>query len=288
MHRTTFTRRGALLATLLVMMVAAMFGNGQIAHAASKQLGTTCAFTITVQQGDWLSRISPQWRRIAAQSGIQHPNRIYPGETLCITASQAAEIRQQRLEALRLVAVHRVEFVTTALHKTVIKKRTNHQHGGNGVTQHPRHKGSHHHGGNGGPPVPVGGNLGPCGGNYNWSAESPSLWRAPVGCFGRIFAQSAVSSAPWHSPGWCNYVVEALRHTNNLWGLGYSHIHVGAVVFFSGGVWGASRAGHWAMVASIHNGWMLIIEENFAYRGGGFYRLDYRFVPISRGETFLG
>lgn len=284
MHRTTLTRRGAFLAAFLIVVFAAIFGQSQPAHAA--QLETNCAFTITVHQGQWLSRISPQWRSIAAQSGIQNPNRIYPGEKLCITASQAAEIREQRLEALQLVAVHRIQVVTTALHKTARKKRTNHHHGY--PPQPPRHKGSHHHGGNGHPPVPGSGNLGPCGGNYNWGAESPSLWRAPVGCFGRIFSQSAVSSAPWHSPGWCNYVVEALRHTNNLWGLGYSHLHVGAVVFFSGGVWGASRAGHWAMVASIHNGWMLIIEENFAYRGGGFYRLDYRFVPISRGETFLG
>jgi hypothetical protein len=33
---------------------------------------------------------------------------------------------------------------------------------------------------------------------------------------------------------------------------------------------------------------MLIIEENFTWRGGGFGRVDYRLVPIGGGETFLG
>lgn len=131
------------------------------------------------------------------------------------------------------------------------------------------------------------GYLGPCGGSYPWTG-SVGLWVAPTGCFGKIFSPSAVSSGTWASAGYCNWVPEALHHTNNLWGLPRSAVHAGAAVFFSGGVYGASSGGHWANVVSVHGSWMLIIEENFSWRGGGFGRVDYRFVPIGGGESFMG
>lgn len=131
------------------------------------------------------------------------------------------------------------------------------------------------------------GGLGPCGGDYPWTG-SVGLWVAPMGCFAQIFSPSAVSTGTWNSVGYCNWVVEALHHTNNLWGMPRLGLHVGAAVFFAGGVYGASAAGHWANVVSIHGSWMLIIEENFTWRGGGFGRIDYRFVPIGGGESYYG
>lgn len=269
MHRMALYR-SKFIAAAFILFVMGMLGNvmnsapavdaaPMVAFAQVK-----CAYIVTVTRGDWLSKIAPQtWRTVAANNNLRNANIIFPGQKLCITPESVRGISERRL-----VAVH-------------VTKPTKPAKPASGS------KGSQPTVGKTGTTAPVSGNLGPCGGNYNWAAETPSLWKAPVGCFGRIFSPSSVSTAAWHSPGFCNWVVEALHRTNNLWGLPHISLRPGAAIFFSGGVYGASSAGHWANVVSIHGGWMLIIEENFTWRGGGFGRIDYRFVPIGRGETFL-
>ena len=119
-----------------------------------------------------------------------------------------------------------------------------------------------------------------------------SSWTVPEGCFGRIFWPSPHNYVARPSYGWCNWWPEVLHPAYS----GSTVLHlpshrtpiVGAVVWFSGGVQGASWAGHYAQVVAISpNGyWLLITEMNFAWRGGGWQRVDYRFVHIGAGVSF--
>lgn len=115
-----------------------------------------------------------------------------------------------------------------------------------------------------------------------------SSWAVPNGCYGRIFyPSSSLPRVP--SWGWCNMVPE-LAHINyrgtSVLGL-YKHYgapRVGAVIWYNPGVQGASSEGHWGLVVAIGpNGWMLTEEANFYYRGGGFGRIDYRYVRYNTG-----
>lgn len=118
--------------------------------------------------------------------------------------------------------------------------------------------------------------------------SNASAWAVPHGCYGHIFyPSSSLPRVP--SWGWCNMVPE-LAHINysgtSVLGL-YKHYgapRVGAVIWYNPGVQGASSAGHWGLVVAIGpNGWMLTEEANFYYRGGGFDRIDYRFVKYNTG-----
>ncbi len=63
----------------------------------------------------------------------------------------------------------------------------------------------------------------------------------------------------------------------------------GATVVFAGGVQGASSAGHYARVVAVAPGgqWLLISEMNFTWRGGGFGRINYRYIHTGAGITFI-
>jgi surface antigen len=45
---------------------------------------SSCTRWFVVRSGDWLSRITPNWRAVAAYNGLTNPNRIYPGQRLCL------------------------------------------------------------------------------------------------------------------------------------------------------------------------------------------------------------
>jgi hypothetical protein len=62
----------------------------------------------------------------------------------------------------------------------------------------------------------------------------------------------------------------------------------GAAIFFYGNVQGADSAGHWAQVVAIapDNYWILISEMNFAWRGAGWSKVDYRYVHAGPGVIF--
>jgi CHAP domain len=64
---------------------------------------------------------------------------------------------------------------------------------------------------------------------------------------------------------------------------------VGATVIFQRGVQGASswggHAGH--VVAVYGGGWFLISEMNFYANGGGWDRVDYRYVHTGSGVSFI-
>lgn len=116
-------------------------------------------------------------------------------------------------------------------------------------------------------------------------------WSIPSGCYSHIYYPNRYRYVSRPSFGWCNWWPEVLHY----WLSGYTALHlpshswpaVGATVYFAPYVQGASSAGHYAEVVAIGpHGWLLITEMNFYWRGGGFARVDYRFIHTGSGVSF--
>ena len=149
--------------------------------------------------------------------------------------------------------------------------------------------------GNGTPPAPSAPNpvntVGqPCHDRVVFPA-SIHQWSAPSGCYGRIYYPNPANYVNRPSYGWCNWWPEVLHPTLT----GYAALHqpnhstprAGAVVFFAPFVQGASAAGHYAQVVAVGpGGWLLITEMNFYWRGGGWQKVDYRFIHTGPGVVF--
>jgi surface antigen len=122
-----------------------------------------------------------------------------------------------------------------------------------------------------------------------------SNWTAPPGCYAKIYQPDQNAYSSLTSFGYCNWWVEALhpKHPDLLldpakYTTGTTPVP-GAAMWFDPGVQGASSAGHWAQVVAVNPDgyWMLITEMNFAWRGGGFGRVDYRYVHVGPGVVFI-
>lgn len=131
----------------------------------------------------------------------------------------------------------------------------------------------------------------PCRETVRWPARI-TQWTVPLGCYARIYYPNPARYRVRPSYGWCNWWPEVLHPgyagSTVLHLPGHNQPRVGSVVFFSGGVQGASAAGHYAQVVAIAPGgyWILITEMNFYWRGGGFKRVDYRFIHLGPGVSF--
>lgn len=133
--------------------------------------------------------------------------------------------------------------------------------------------------------------LQPCSSAIVWPSHI-TAWTVPSGCYGRIFYPNLHNYVVRPSYGWCNWWPEVLHP----WLGGSDALHLpshsrpvaGAVVYFAPGVQGASSVGHYAQVVAIAPGgyWLLITEMNFLWRGGGWARVDYRFVHLGAGVSF--
>lgn len=134
----------------------------------------------------------------------------------------------------------------------------------------------------------------PCGGSRSivWTVPVNS-WSVPPGCFGGIFSVNpwgySDSAAIIGVYGWCNWWPEAITGnpaaTQGAW---HSSPWVGAVIHFAPGDQGAGSGGHWGYVESIGpNGWILISEMNMYWRGGGWQKVDYRYVQVNAGTSFI-
>lgn len=130
----------------------------------------------------------------------------------------------------------------------------------------------------------------PCSGGTLFPGQI-SQWTVPQGCYSQIFSPNPANYPSRPSWGWCNWWPEALHPGD----AGYSALHgavdgaphSGDVVHFNAGVQGAGGAGHYAqVVAARSDGWLLITEMNFYWRGGGFGRVDYRFVHTGAGVWY--
>ena len=116
-------------------------------------------------------------------------------------------------------------------------------------------------------------------------------WTVPVSCYSGIYT---TPNEGYPSYGWCNYIPEMLhpwlgKTTAALYLPGHGGFapKVGATVYFSGGEQGASPEGHYAEVVAVGpNGWNLVVEMNFYWRGGGFAKVDFRYIHNSAGITY--
>jgi len=131
----------------------------------------------------------------------------------------------------------------------------------------------------------------PCRSAVQWP-KTISQWTVPLGCYSKIYAPGPASYPSRPSYGYCNWWPEVLHPGYS----GSSALHLashstpkaGAVVWFSPGVQGASSEGHYAQVVAVAPGgkWVLITEMNFYWRGGGFKKVDYRFIHTGSGISF--
>lgn len=117
-----------------------------------------------------------------------------------------------------------------------------------------------------------------------------SQWAIPPSCYGGVYWINPANYVARGGFGWCNWWPEVL-HPNNpnvLFGARHSQPIPGAVVVFAPGEQGASSQGHYGEVVSVlGNGWILISEMNNTWRGAGFGRVDYRYVRVTYGTSFI-
>ncbi|MGH2503781.1 MAG: hypothetical protein ACRDID_14825 [Ktedonobacterales bacterium] len=134
--------------------------------------------------------------------------------------------------------------------------------------------------------------LEPCRDSYIF-VPNINQWTVPPGCYANIYVPNRANYVQAASWGYCNWWVEvthpnAPNITYGNYARGTTPV-AGAAIFFDGGEQGADPAGHWAEAVAVSpdHYWVLISEMNFAWRGGGFGRIDYRYIHVSPHVHFL-
>lgn len=122
---------------------------------------------------------------------------------------------------------------------------------------------------------------------------TPSQWQVPPSCYAGIYTVNPRNYVARPGYGWCNWWPEVMNPSRPdlLWGhyrRGSTPVP-GATVVFAPGVQGASSAGHYARVVAVYPGghWLLISEMNFYWRGGGFAKVNYRYIHTGPGISFI-
>ena len=121
-----------------------------------------------------------------------------------------------------------------------------------------------------------------------------SQWTVPPGCYANIYYPDRSAYHASSTFGYCNWWVQAL-HPNQpdiLYGKEYTRTSTpiaGAAVWFNPNVQGAGSDGHWAQAVAVSSDgyWVLITEMNFSWRGGGFGRVDFRYIHAGAGVYFI-
>lgn len=118
------------------------------------------------------------------------------------------------------------------------------------------------------------------------------------------FAVTEPSPDPYGSFGQCTWWAQDKRPDENFANMGLAKDWVNAArargmtvtqtpaangtVVFAPGVQGASSAGHVSHVEKIlTGGWVLVSEMNFSWNGGGFGRVNYRYIHVGAGVWFI-
>jgi hypothetical protein len=121
-----------------------------------------------------------------------------------------------------------------------------------------------------------------------------SEWSVPPGCYGNIYQPNPANYPSAPGFGWCNWWVRVTHpnHPDITESLAYprgTNPIAGAPIFFDGNEQGASSEGHWAVAVAVapDHYWVLISEMNFAWRGAGWGKLDYRYIHVSPNVHFV-
>jgi len=119
-------------------------------------------------------------------------------------------------------------------------------------------------------------------------------WSVPPGCYSQIYKPNPANYVQRPGFGYCNWWVRVTHpdHPDITENMAYPRGSTpvpGAAVFFDGNEQGALSEGHWAKVVGVDpdHYWVLISEMNFAWRGGGFGLIDYRYIHVSPGVHFV-
>lgn len=137
------------------------------------------------------------------------------------------------------------------------------------------------------------GSIEPCKDTVKFVANI-SAWTVPPGCYSVIYTPNPANYVQRPGFGWCNWWVRVSHPNhpditeNTSYPRGTKPV-AGAAIFFDGNEQGAGSEGHWAeAVAVAPDGyWVLISEMNFAWRGAGFGKIDYRYIHVSPGVHFV-
>ncbi len=120
-----------------------------------------------------------------------------------------------------------------------------------------------------------------------------SQWTVPPGCYANIYVPNPANYIKAASWGYCNWWVE-VTHPNapDITYANYARGTTpvaGAAIYFDGGEQGADPAGHFAEAVAVSpdHYWVLISEMNFAWRGGGWGKIDYRYIHVSPSVHFI-
>ncbi len=138
----------------------------------------------------------------------------------------------------------------------------------------------------------------------SYTPDGPySNWTPPPGY--TSFAVTEPANDPWAgSFGQCTWWAQDKRQDENFSGFGdalnwanaarargftvTATPAANATVVFAPGVQGASSLGHVSHVEKVlTGGWVLVSEMNFNWNGGGFARVDYRYIHVGTGVWFI-
>ena len=119
-----------------------------------------------------------------------------------------------------------------------------------------------------------------------------TAWTVPPGCYGRIYRPDPGKYHAAVAFGTCTWWVEALHHPDILSSGQFRLSSVpkpGAIAVLAAGVQGAGKTGHYAEVIAVapDHYWMLVSEMNFHWRGAGFGMVDFRYIHVGDGVSFL-
>ncbi len=135
--------------------------------------------------------------------------------------------------------------------------------------------------------------LEPCHDSTRFLA-SISQWAVPPGCYGLVYTPNPANYISRPGFGFCNWWVRVTHpdHPDITENLSYprgTDPVAGAPIFFDGNEQGAESIGHWAVAVAVSpdHYWVLISEMNFAWRGAGFGKIDYRYIHVSPHVHFV-
>ena len=143
------------------------------------------------------------------------------------------------------------------------------------------------------PPANIPAALQPC---HDATMFLPTItqWSVPPGCYANIYQPNPANYVQRPGFGWCNWWARVTHpaHPDITESLAYprgTNPVAGAPIFFDGNEQGADSEGHWAVAVAVapDHYWVLISEMNFAWRGGGWGKLDYRYIHVSPHVHFV-